>query len=422
VLNIPVIHVLSVLSYRAAKIQGTRAGQQHEHNTVQDDKSSGSSSSDSNTDGEEGHLLAGATRIKYRKTAERKLYSTALNEWLDNKYNSPECEHLDITKDWILSSKDISNMARHPALTSTQSLATLRPPWMHLERWGAEVLQVLAGVTERLEAQTEQKRLDEDAKRLAAEEKAQTLRMLQEQQVAERQRKMTEALQATSAPNVPKKRRRPLPSDATEEQKQARRDEVAAEKRHNSQRSYWKGQAEEQLRKKAKIEPTDTQDTPQAIPSSTVVPQAQLRSPASPSTPLAGPSHLPTVSTPFSQHIITFSAKEELVDDQDRLLGSGRTCTTSRNMHIAALLPIPSPLTPLTPQYPRTFNFEVQTQEQARNQFQPPTPLSQPINQPKKPQIALPQEHTEATPSVPRVRCRPIIKSKAPEEKHSPPQ
>ncbi|KAG8717571.1 hypothetical protein FRC08_007209 [Ceratobasidium sp. 394] len=133
-------------------------------------------------------LPSNSMRPKYWKPSERKLYVSALEEWVDRKYNSPECEDLDINKDWILLTKDVKNMARHPGLTSLDALVTLQPPW----------------------AQEEQRRQAAEAKHLEALERDCKAWEAREQQEAERQQKMAKAIQAN-------------------EEKAARREEVAEE-------------------------------------------------------------------------------------------------------------------------------------------------------------------------------------------------
>jgi hypothetical protein len=48
--------------------------------------------SDSDVEIVSGPPTAGRLTIKWRRPTQRKLYAAALNDWLDQKYESPECE------------------------------------------------------------------------------------------------------------------------------------------------------------------------------------------------------------------------------------------------------------------------------------------------------------------------------------------
>jgi hypothetical protein len=380
---------------------------------VEPSDSNSNSSSDSDEVLVEGH----PTTSQFHRPAIRKLYANALNSWVDYKYDSPECKHLDITKDWVMSPKVMSNIARHTGLTTLQALASLQPRWLNLERWGAEVLQVLAEVTAEIDAQAELKRLEAEERRLVHKKKACEAQERRDQEEAERQRRRDEALKASQTVVVPKKRRRPLPAGASKEQIQAQRDEIATEKRQSQQQSYWLGRAQEHIQKKAKSNLTDMPETAQAGPLGHPIvftpPHTALlfqEYSAVPETPQAGPSRLSVASGSINQHTSTLLAKEELIGNQDRLLSSGNTGETSHSLSIIQSHPTQHPTMPSTPHNPQTFKFEIHTLEDMQNQSQQLASTSLPRGRPKRLKKTLPQ--TKPTPPTPSVSPQVSAKSK----------
>ncbi|KAF8593812.1 hypothetical protein BDV93DRAFT_566118 [Ceratobasidium sp. AG-I] len=285
-----------------------------------EDLDSGEGADDQESSDSDVEVIGATRKLKWRTSQERKPYVAGLNAWLDQKYDSPECMHWNITKDWILSPEDIKHMARHPGLTNIKTLATLRPPWMHLDRWGDEILQVIAQATAVLEAEQESKRRIAEEKRLAAEETARVKEENRIEREAERQRKIEEALESKAqAAGAPRKRRVALPKTATPEEVAIRAQEVAEDNRRRQRERYWANEGERQ-QKQIKIEPTIEQDSPQA----------------GPSRPLAKPkpSRRPAKSTTYDNQIVTFSAKQEILDDHEHILGSSTTGATSSNLPI----------------------------------------------------------------------------------------
>ncbi|KAG8732695.1 hypothetical protein FRC10_000752 [Ceratobasidium sp. 414] len=375
------------------------------------------------------HQPSSALSLKFRKPAERKLYATALQDWVDKKFDSPECEFLDITKDWILSPKEIANRARYSGLTSLGALAELRPPWVHLERWGAEILEVLGTVTATLDAQEEARQQAAEAKRQEAMERARAEQESREQWAAERQHKMAEALQASAMPVVSKKRRLALPANTTEEEKAAREEEIHQERRQKSQKNYWLKKAREQEQNQVKVETEYIQNMP--VASSSCLPATSALSQVvstlsehkiGSDIASAPPAHSIFGSGPYGHHIVTFSTKQELVDDQDRLLGHTDATATPNRFPTHPLSILHHSATPMTPEQPQVFQFDIQTPETMQQVFNQPVRTSQPKAKGKKPQANLPLTQNDLPPPVPRVRRQPKPKQPKIEENDPPPQ
>ncbi|KAG8687593.1 hypothetical protein FRC11_006936 [Ceratobasidium sp. 423] len=108
------------------------------------------------------------TSHSYRPSAQRLAYVDALNDWVDFKYNSEECTYWDITKDSIMTDKQIKSISMHPGMSSKEDLRSIKPNWVHYDRWGTEVFEIVAGVNRKLQ---EDKEREAEAKRLAVEER-----------------------------------------------------------------------------------------------------------------------------------------------------------------------------------------------------------------------------------------------------------
>ncbi|KDN33970.1 hypothetical protein RSAG8_12941, partial [Rhizoctonia solani AG-8 WAC10335] len=85
-----------------------------------------------------------------RAVPQHEAFVDALNEWVDCKYSSSECRWWDITKDWILTEKQIKSISMHPGMLGKEDLKNIKPPWAHYDRWGAEIFQVVEGVSNKL--------------------------------------------------------------------------------------------------------------------------------------------------------------------------------------------------------------------------------------------------------------------------------
>ncbi|QRV74649.1 DEAD/DEAH box helicase [Ceratobasidium sp. AG-Ba] len=363
--------------------------------------------SSSGSDTEASELL----RSKYRKPAERKLYAAAIEDWIDKKYDSPECAHLNVSKDWILSPAEVKNISKRYGLTSIRALAALRPTWVHLETWGNELLEVLAVVTQRVEAEEQSRRLAVEAKRQEALERERQAQESRAQQDAERSRKIEEAVQASMAPAKP--RRRPLPANATEEQKAARKAEMAEERRRKSSQAYWLKQA---VKQEVKDEP-GIEDTPGAgpsRPSTSLLPFSVHET-----IPNAHQTHPNSIDPMDTQPKVSVAVKQELIDDYNRLLDDQDIIVTNE-LSTTSHAPPNHPPTPSTPACSTSFYFNIQTPDDAREQYSQPTPVSRPRKRAKTNGSSLLVSEAAPIPSSSRPRARPKPRKPKAEEDNLP--
>ncbi|EUC54512.1 hypothetical protein RSOL_053690, partial [Rhizoctonia solani AG-3 Rhs1AP] len=200
-----------------------------------------------------------------RTKAKAKPYKDALETWLDAKYDSDECRRWNVRKHWLLPDKVLERLSKDPGISSTDQLDALKPLWNYRHRWGAEVLHLLQDVTNRLDtekaAQVEEKRHVREEKQRKAEElhrqaeskryETQKRRHMEDEQL---QQSLAEPVTLTPSSSHhpspftldsddksrPTKRARlpNLPKDATEAQKEERKQLIAANRRAKERERY----------------------------------------------------------------------------------------------------------------------------------------------------------------------------------------
>lgn len=323
-------------------------------------------------------------KTKWRSSKERKPFVVALNEWRDRKYASDECLNWNVTKDWILSTKAIANMARQRGITSVRELATVRPMWIHLRRWGEQLVKVIVNVSAEQDRLANAKCKAKEDRPMRASIAAQESRARAEQKAAEQQQR---ALVAQSDTQEPSTKRRRISKNATEEEKIARKEELAENRRLKAREKYQRDKAAKAI----KAEVTESTGVAGAPPQ-------------------AGSSRVASATTAYEQQVITFSVKEELVNEQDGLLQPNNTSESPGNSPTQSRIPQSSPITPYTPANPQTFRFDISTAEDVRISLQQSTPISRPKGKARAP-MTLPQTEVLDSPSTaPKVRRRPKLK------------
>lgn len=376
----------------------------------QEDEKSGDADSDAEAVGE----AAGVFQAKWRTSSQRKPYIEALHEWLDTKYDSPECQDWNLTKEWLLSDKEIIRMARDPRLTTTEALASLQPPWIHAARWGEQVLDVLAGVTATLEARKREKEEEKAQLRAARVHAAEEAR---KQKDAD-QKQCLEESQSTIQP-PPLKR---LSTNATEEEKLSRKEELRVRRNAKARAKYHANKHTPAAGEHGTGPPSPSLNQ-HPIASSSTKPYPQLSTIRfdSPSTSTALSSSVSRHSTSGPENFVTtFQAKQEVVDNHDQLLGyhsnNIHPDTPSSSHSLPPTLP-----TPHTPAFPAQLQFTQVGDAEILRMYQQPTPRSRAK---RKATEDLPESLPLDTPSVPRVKRRPKMKSVQPanETDQDPPQ
>ncbi|KAG8739131.1 hypothetical protein FRC11_000894 [Ceratobasidium sp. 423] len=324
--------------------------------------------------------VSNPTGLKMRTKAKAKPYRDALEAWLDQKYTSNECRCWNVRKHWLLPDKVLERLSKDPGITTTNHLDSLKPTWNYRQRWGAEVLQVLQDVADRLEAE----RIAQEAeKRLALEEKQRKTEEALRQAKAKRQetqkrrhmedeqlqQSLTQAavptessstsfplvpLDPSANPHPPKRPRLPnLPKDATEEQKKECKDLLAANKRAR--------QCEKYRLNKIKNEEIKQESSDASVPGPSTPTQSSL-----PSGSILG--HVPSLSSLQTPPILDRIAKEELVDNSEQLLASESQVELDRPSPASRSIAPATPHTPISiprldsnPEIPGTTGYQYPT-------------------------------------------------------------
>ncbi|KAG8717570.1 hypothetical protein FRC08_007208 [Ceratobasidium sp. 394] len=158
--------------------------------------------------------------------------------------------------------------------------------------------------------------------------------------------------------------------------------------------------------------PTSSAAPPVIPPPETSIPSGVLHTP-----PIqAGPG-----SGAWGQQIVTFSAKQELLDDDEQLLGIS-DANNPPNRSPACFIPsVEEPHTPVTPAHPQPLTFHVQTPQDIQQVLHQPTPVSWPKAKGKGRQSDSPATQTEGSPSVPRTQCKPKPKQPKNDKSSLPP-
>ncbi|CUA74719.1 hypothetical protein RSOLAG22IIIB_11431 [Rhizoctonia solani] len=336
------------------------------------------------------------TELKMRTKVKAKPYKNALESWLDAKYDSDECRRWNVCKHWLLPDKVLEQLSKDPGITTTDHLNTLKPLWDYCCKWGAEVLDVLQEVTNRLDAervaQEEEKRHAQEEKQCKAEELKRQAELKRQEKLKRQQMEDEQLQQSLPQPNTPialldlpptldldveprpmKRTRLPnLPKDATQEQKDDQRKLMAANKRAKERESL----------------------SGNASTSTSVSAQVSV----------AGPSNLET--PPALDRI----AKEEITDNSEQLFA------LENRVELHITLPVSYPAAPATPHTPvplPRFASEPQKPGTAQNQY--PTPWSMSANSPSFSVGA----YVDHSPSEAPRRRRPKPRPK-PDDKDSP--
>ncbi|KAG8741975.1 hypothetical protein FRC11_014560 [Ceratobasidium sp. 423] len=207
---------------------------------------------------------------KYRPKNQRGEYIEALNKWRDEKFRSPECRWWDITREWILPERLINSIAMHPGMVNAEELNKLKPGWVHYDRWGAEVYEVISKIElrkkEEREKAEEERRAKVERLRAAREEReAETRRRAEEKRQKEaaietQSRELDwdignghmEPSPLTDGPQVasssssepPPRKRNVIPKDATEEEKAALR----RKRKQESNKLYYQRKKSKQVK------------------------------------------------------------------------------------------------------------------------------------------------------------------------------
>ncbi|EUC55211.1 helicase carboxy-terminal domain protein [Rhizoctonia solani AG-3 Rhs1AP] len=286
-----------------------------------------------------------STSRRYRPGAQRDPYVDALNEWVDLKYNSQECKNWDITKDWILTDKQIKSIAMHPGMTAKEDLKSIKPNWVHYCRWAVEVFGIVASVNQKLQEdrarEADAKRVAEEERRTRDQEKHEQATKRKAEQIAEQQEqenRQAEASIATQMSTEPgsstegqtKRPRITLKPNATPEERAEHVKKQAERKKASNRARYQRQKAEKSVKKEA----IDQHDV------------------------LASAHATPQRSLPPQEPALTLEAKQEQVNEH--LLLNDTTTPTTQTTPASALrmhsyhVPAPMPPTPSSSSSTRT--------------------------------------------------------------------